>query len=359
VLTLFFTMVLGRAARSEAEVHVVQPGETLSQIAVQYGVATVELMTANGIGNPNFVVVGQRLEIPGEPATTPLSLSATQDEAAVSNDKAFGEVTPANNDDTLLPYVPEAPPSPQEYVYVAPGDTLSQIAQRYGLTSAELMALNGLTNQNILVVGQRIRIVNGDNRGLAVRQRLPQWDVSGVHVVQPGETLSQIALNYGVKFSVLLEVNSISYAKWIPVGTELKIPMMPKRTLGALDKSNAPLLGQRLIEVNLTTQTLTAWEGDEAVLHTLISSGAASTPTVTGRYAIRKKLPSQTMEGPGYSLPNVPWVMYFYGAFALHGAYWHNNFGMPMSHGCVNLRNDEAHLLYNWADIGTEIYVHW
>jgi lipoprotein-anchoring transpeptidase ErfK/SrfK len=65
------------------------------------------------------------------------------------------------------------------------------------------------------------------------------------------------------------------------------------------------------------------------------------------------------MTGPGYNLPNVPWVMYFAGANAIHGAYWHNNFGRPMSHGCVNMRISEAQWLYNWASIGTPVVVHY
>jgi lipoprotein-anchoring transpeptidase ErfK/SrfK len=51
--------------------------------------------------------------------------------------------------------------------------------------------------------------------------------------------------------------------------------------------------------------------------------------------------------------------MYFYSGYAIHGAYWHNNFGAPMSHGCVNMTPGEAQILYNWAPIGTEVYVHY
>jgi lipoprotein-anchoring transpeptidase ErfK/SrfK len=63
------------------------------------------------------------------------------------------------------------------------------------------------------------------------------------------------------------------------------------------------------------------------------------------------------MWGPGYDLPNVQWVMYFYRDYSLHGAYWHNNFGQPMSHGCVNMRNEDAKWLYDWAPEGTSVMV--
>ncbi|MEJ5199253.1 MAG: L,D-transpeptidase, partial [Anaerolineae bacterium] len=88
-------------------------------------------------------------------------------------------------------------------------------------------------------------------------------------------------------------------------------------------------------------------------------SGVAGHRTPVGRFAIRTKIRSQRMVGPGYNLPNVPWVMYFAGANALHGTYWHNNFGRPMSHGCINLRIPDAQWLYNWASIGTPVVVHY
>ena len=63
------------------------------------------------------------------------------------------------------------------------------------------------------------------------------------------------------------------------------------------------------------------------------------------------------MTGPGYNLPNVPWTMYFYGGYAIHGAYWHNNFGQRMSHGCVNMKPNEAKWLFNWTPKGTLVVV--
>ena len=65
------------------------------------------------------------------------------------------------------------------------------------------------------------------------------------------------------------------------------------------------------------------------------------------------------MAGPGYYLPNVPYTMYFYQGYGLHGTYWHHNFGTPMSHGCVNLATPDAEWLYNWASVGTLVNVHY
>jgi lipoprotein-anchoring transpeptidase ErfK/SrfK len=112
------------------------------------------------------------------------------------------------------------------------------------------------------------------------------------------------------------------------------------------------------IEVILSEQRLVAWEDGRAVLTSSISSGTRRTPTVRGTFRIYRKYSRQRMRGPGYDLPNVPFVMYFKGAYALHGTYWHNNFGRPMSHGCVNLPTGKAGWLYEWAPRGTTVVVH-
>jgi lipoprotein-anchoring transpeptidase ErfK/SrfK len=115
----------------------------------------------------------------------------------------------------------------------------------------------------------------------------------------------------------------------------------------------------RWIDVDLTNQSVYAYEGDVVVNSFIVSTGTWLTPTVTGQYKIYVKYRSAKMSGPGYYLPNVPYIMYFYKGYGLHGTYWHNNFGTPMSHGCVNLRTDDAAWLYNWASVGTLVNVHY
>jgi lipoprotein-anchoring transpeptidase ErfK/SrfK len=102
-----------------------------------------------------------------------------------------------------------------------------------------------------------------------------------------------------------------------------------------------------------------AYEGDVVVNSFVVSTGTWATPTVTGQYKIYVKYRSAKMSGPGYYLPNVPYIMYFYKGYGLHGTYWHNNFGTPMSHGCVNLRTEDAGWLFNWASVGTIVNVHY
>lgn len=119
--------------------------------------------------------------------------------------------------------------------------------------------------------------------------------------------------------------------------------------------------GERWINVNLSTQTLVAYEGDAPVYEAFISSGLPQWPTVTGQFRTYMKYESQTMNGYllgyDYYLPDVPYVMYFYEDYAIHGTYWHNNFGTPMSHGCVNVSTPDAGWLFNWAPVGTLVNV--
>jgi hypothetical protein len=111
---------------------------------------------------------------------------------------------------------------------------------------------------------------------------------------------------------------------------------------------------EKWIEVSLAEQKVRAWEGNKIIMEYLVSSGKwAQTPK--GNFNIWYKTRSQKMEGGSkdlgtyYYLPNVPHNMFFYKGYALHGAYWHSNFGTPMSHGCVNEPLANAAEIFEWA----------
>ncbi|HFC08297.1 MAG TPA: murein L,D-transpeptidase [Chloroflexi bacterium] len=113
------------------------------------------------------------------------------------------------------------------------------------------------------------------------------------------------------------------------------------------------------IDVNLSRQRLYAYVGTQLIRQFVVSTGVAAYPTVTGTYHIYVKYVSTLMTGPGYYLPNVPYTMYFYRGYGIHGTYWHHNFGVPMSHGCVNMRTPDAQWLFNWAPLGTTVHIHY
>ncbi len=141
--------------------------------------------------------------------------------------------------------------------------------------------------------------------------------------------------------------------------TPTSVAPTPQGPAADSQTSYVPSGGEHWIDVNLTQQMVYAYEGDTVVQSFLVSTGTWQYPTVTGRYHIYVKLLYTDMAGPGYYLPNVPNTMYFYKGYALHGTYWHHNFGTPMSHGCVNLSIPDSQWLFNWASVGTLVNVHY
>jgi len=165
--------------------------------------------------------------------------------------------------------------------------------------------------------------------------------------------------------------------------------LYPTRYARLIDRRERPeevAEGERWIDVDLSKQSLIAYEGDRPVFVTLISSGkkfrsgdAEHFETPTGDFRVSAKHVTDTMDGDSasdgpYSIDDVPYVMYFRGAYAIHSAFWHNGFGYPRSHGCVNVSPRDARWLFGWTspnvphswhgaypygeNLGTRIFVH-
>lgn len=278
----------GRTLAAGPEWVIVNSGETLTSIAVRYGISVEVLLRANNLPNPNFVYSGQRLLIPD-----PLM--------------QFPGLTAQNQPIQIV----QPQPASSVFYTVLPGDTLAGIAAKYGVSIAAIAQANNLTNYNFVWYGQRLRI--------------------------PGTTA----------------INGV-----IPVVQQQVVAPQP----AAPSPVNAPTTG-KWIDVNVTNQTITAYEGGVALKTVLVSTGLPRTPTVLGTYAIQRKYTAVRMTGgtPGfdyYDLPNVPYSMFFFQGYAIHGTYWHTNFGHPMSHGCVNLPTDEAKWFFEWAPVGTPVVSH-
>ena len=125
---------------------------------------------------------------------------------------------------------------------------------------------------------------------------------------------------------------------------------------GVLGSTTAADGSEKWIEIDLSDQKLFAWEGGRKVYDFAISSGRPGYKTVTGEFRVWRKVESQRYVGGSkargdyYNLPNVPWSLFFYKGYAIHGAYWHNDFGIKTrSSGCVNLHPDNARQVYFWA----------
>jgi len=172
---------------------------------------------------------------------------------------------------------------------------------------------------------------------------------NGTYTVQAGETLGQIAAKFGMPYGYLADVNNIPNPNLIYVGQVLTIPVWPP-----VQKAD----DGKLIVVVLSEQKVYVYQNGSLLKTFIVSTGVAKYPTVTGHYKVYVKYASATMSGDGYYLPNVPWIMYFYEGYSFHGTYWHHNFGHPMSHGCVNMYTPDAEWLFNWAHVGTAVWIY-
>lgn len=297
LLGAFSLTVIAPAEASGPQWIVVNSGDTLFSIAVRYGTSVDALMRANNLPNPNFVYSGQRLLIPLGNPVGPAPAAPQQPAPAQPQ--------------------PAAPQASSVFYTVRPGDTLAAIAARYGTSVAAIAQANGLTNWNFVWYGQRLKIPGATNP-------------NGVNAPAPAAPKPKAPANNG--------------APAAPIA------------------GNPPTTG-KWIGVNVSNQTITAYEGNTPIKTVLVSTGLPRTPTVLGTYAIQRKYPAVRMTGgtPGYDyydLPNVPYSMFFFRGYAIHGTYWHSNFGRPMSHGCVNLPTSEAKWFYEWAPVGTPVVSH-
>lgn len=137
----------------------------------------------------------------------------------------------------------------------------------------------------------------------------------------------------------------------------------PPEPDGPTPPDGAPDESGKWMEVDLSNQLFRAWDGDTLVYTAVVATGRPAEPTVTGTFETWTHLRYDDMSGDTsdqgeYDLEDVPYVMYFHEGYGLHGTYWHNNFGTPMSAGCVNMTIADAEWVYNWADVGTTVWVH-
>lgn len=156
--------------------------------------------------------------------------------------------------------------------------------------------------------------------------------------------------NQGWLYTSLVSLNGIN----INYYPEIPSPPVPQKTPVPVEGAKG-----RWIDIDISEQRLYAFEDDQVVKSFLVSTGIAGYNTERGQFRIDVKYRFDDMAGAGYNLKDVPYTMYYYESYAIHGTYWHRNFGTQMSHGCVNLDTDDAKWLYYWASVGTLVNIHW
>lgn len=310
------------AVHADDGTYIVKPGDTLSEIARRYGTDVATLRRLNGLGDIDFVWYGQRLIV--HPASG--SGVSGEEVAATVEDGATAET---------MTYV------------VRSGDTLATLASRFRTTLPHLVELNRIYPGQTLLVGRELEV--------------PVL----IHMVASGEHLGTIAARYDTTPRAISRANNLVDPSLLVPGQKLTIvpPNAAERTEQFIAETEGgyhvhtefPTTTEKWIDVDLSEQRVVAYEGTRPVQTFIVSTGLPGTPTVTGTFRMWTKTPIQDMSGGNraagdyYYLEDVQWVQYFYRDYAFHGTYWHNNFGRPMSRGCVNMTNADAKWLFDWA----------
>lgn len=294
---------------------VIVPGEDGTAIDVDDLTAAIADTVADG---------GKTLEFPGGPAE---ALPAITDDDAT---------TTAGTLNTMLGTVgfyvgaertvPVAPAVAASWLTVVDDDGQLRIDADPQTIQATIDTLPGLVNR---APTNATKVVDSD--GNVLRE-----ETAGINGRTLGDT-SDAADN----FAAQLEAGEGVF--------ELEVAEVPFETTNLV----------RHIDVNLSSQRATLYENGAVVESWLISSGLDATPTPTGNFTVFAHTEIQDMVGEDYVTKDVQWNTWFATDIAFHGAYWHNNFGNQMSHGCVNMPVSVAKYVFDWAPVGVSVAVHW
>jgi LysM repeat protein len=320
-----FTLAFPARAQAQAEgpgTHVVAAGETLSEIARQHGTDVATLLELNGLSDANFVYSGQQLVVSGRSGN-----QARRQDAEVESEQP-------NRQQQNSGWEPQNAGAPYQRAGVAWEPESVQFSP-YRDPKPRQVGHEGDES----VEDEEARYTRPDDSWeppSSQRSRYnPEWE--GVHdesrAYRPGDA-------YEPKSS------------WEPQSN-------------AQSGREEELSGEKWIDIDIGDQVLTAYQGDTAVRTFTISSGSKRYPTVTGSFRTYARIELQDMSGGSqaagdyYFQPDVPWVQYFFEGYAIHGAYWHNQFGTPIGHGCINMRVEESRWLYDWTGVtGIRVEVH-
>ena len=318
--------VRAETSRQGTVVHVVGWGETLFSIARRYGTSVEAISAANGITDPTRIYAGQRLNVP-------------------------------------TASVPAVPTGAGATHVVKAGENLYRIALRYGTTAQALAEFNGIYNPAHLVVGQTLRIPGSPTAPTVAYQPA---HAAATHTVQPGETLTAIAIRYGVTLWTLVQVNSIANPSRIFPGQGLAIPRASSIALASTPPVTGARGGGKRIVVDLSEQHLYAYQGETLVYSFVASTGMPGAATRSGTFRVLDKIPNAYASTWNLQMPH--WLGIYWAGSTENGIHalpilsngqrlWAGYLGTPVSYGCIVLGIQEARTLYEWAEVGTPVII--
>lgn len=390
------------AQQSDGTVHVVRFGETLSEIAQSYRVAMAAVMDQNGIQDPDSIYVGQPLHIPEADSTAELPIRPANEEATVITQPA--RITSLNRTYTVrsgdtLPWIAHRLdldlaalrainnfddgeaisvgqqlilPATEDELRVEPtllrhtvraGESLGLIAQTYDTTLSALMAINRIFNPDLIQPGQELVIPNPAQVEQAPAVG-PARSGFYYHNVQPGETLSQLAVQYNTTPQAIVRYNGLPDIETIFSGLEVRIPFGPP----VLNRQTprAPRSGTEFV-VSISRQRCWVFQGDRVRHEWKCSTGQGEWVTRTGTFYVKTKM--EMAQSRAYQLDMPYWLgIYDVGTYenGIHGIpidwrtgerLWDNLVGQPATFGCAMLLDEDAAILFDLAYIGMPVHI--
>lgn len=240
------------------------------------------------------------------------------------------------------------------------GDTLAKIAQRYGVDLWALAETNNIVNANLIYIGQVLQIPSGDVVSTPQTPAEPQTNI--VHVVQWGESLAGIAVQYGVNLWAIQQANNLSSINLIFAG---QILIIPSGTIST-PPQQAPTVVNRQVIVDISDQRTYLLENGVVLYNFLSSTGRPGNDTWTGSWTVRTKIPNAYASSWDLQMP---FWLGFYTTGSLENGFhalpimsdgsilWDGYLGTKVSYGCVILSYPNAEILYNFATVGTPVTV--
>jgi len=407
-------------ADAQAAMHVIAPGETLSEIARQHGVDLEALMAANNIDDPNQIYSGQVLDIPSlnsigavtdistsgimtaatDTLTPPIDIPVARsgnplgslnlvytirsgdtlgqialrtgvDPDSLRRLNRFDSLTvplsagrqlllPATGDQLRLH-------TPAHEHRVAPGENLSQIAANYGVSLAALLQVNRIADPNTVFVGQQLWVPGAIDGNISEHLFVPVGPPrSGFfyYTVQPGDTMSTIAKALNTTLLAIQTYNNLPDSETVYNGMELKIPYGPPPL--ALTLPPVPLSGTRFV-VSLSRQQCWVYQGERLLHAWSCSTGAGERSTKAGNYAVQSKILNAKSNAWQLDMPY--WLgIYDVGPYenGIHGLpvawqtgkkIWSGLIGQPATFGCAMLDDPAAAALFRLAFLGMPVHV--
>ena len=370
--------------------YVVRPGDTLGAIAQNYGSAVDKIVDASGLSSTS-ILVDQFLTIPSE-----LSLEGSHETQELDDDIVSAEI----DDDLSSEYISndvttervvlqdedrqrqELHSAGYEYAFTASAEDIKRIYE-YTVNGSNDTAVDVVINYwnyvsqgnydlswQLLSSGFRNRVHGGSFESYVQGYHdMDLCSVSAEDVEKTHDSSLETIVTASIVYRKGLDCDSLQF--------DMRLTLHDRDFVGVWDIDGVDVSleeqGNKLdiaetdgelgwIDIDISDQRAYAMKGEEQIREFVVSTGTERYPTITGQFQVYVKHLKADMRGVDlgvpWHLPDVPYVMYFYSGYGIHGTYWHDNFGTPMSHGCINLTIEDAEWLYNFSDIGTPVKIH-